>query len=464
MPNSSLLVVKTKASLTLFNNLVRDAWHLISVTGGTKTIAAGVIVIDPSAGEGHYKIATEGGAASDGLETITGGADGDIITLEMATAGQVPTLKNGTGNILLPADIQLNNVTAVIMLRRDGTNWKLVAPPALSLINSKRFCYLTWQDASTIRVGAGEVVLGGLVLLRTVGFAVTFANLDTGAEAAGTNYYVYAVPGATAGRFDAVISVGAGSPTGYSNYKLLGWFHNNGSSAILRYSIGSARADANVDYPEQGPKPGMLQYPGANWMIDIYIASDAGNTGMTIHTGINAAASAYNATPWVSTTYFAQYKACMNAGKRLCTNEEWSMAAFGTPPGANNNTTCWTASANTGSNPTGTLPNCISVLGCTDMTGNVWERVATWSMVTDVAADQSGWAYTNEASTWTGEAEGGEAYTPFGVNAGTDGHQGPRALFRGGGWSNSVDAGGWAVYGGDSPRNVNTALGFRCCS
>jgi formylglycine-generating enzyme required for sulfatase activity len=361
---------------------------------------------------------------------------------------------------LLPADFQLNNVTAVIMLRRDGTNWKMVGPTALSPINSKRFCYLAYVDASTIQVGAGEVVLSGLVLQRSTAFNITFANIDTGAEAAGTNYYVYAIPGATAGQFDAVISASASAPTGYTNYRLIGWFHNNPASAILLYSVASARADADVDYPEKGPKPGMVQYPGASWMIDIYIASDSGGTGKAIHAG-NAAASAYDVHPWVNTTYFAQYKACMNAGKRLCSNEEWSMAAFGSPPGADNNNYCWTKATNTEIRHTGipgSVGPCVSTLGCYDMTGNVWERVATWLHYT------TGGNWTTEAGTWTGEAEGGEAYTPYGATVGPDGHQGPRALLRGSLWNNSVKAGGWAVLSSFSPRGVYTDIGFRCCS
>ena len=349
------------------------------------------------------------------------------------------------------------------VLTSNGSAWISAAPASGGGgAEIKSRAQLAYVDASTISISAGTLSIGTTIYTRSSAFNVTFANLDTGAEAAGTNYYVYAVPG-TSPQFNAVISASAASPTGYADYRLIGWFHNNGSAAILKYSVASASVAADVDYPEKGPKPGMVRYPGANWMIDIYIASDSGGTGKAIHAG-NAAASAYNATPWVNNTYFSQYKACMNAGKRLCTNEEWSMAAFGSPAGANNNTNCWTATANTGSHATGTLANCVSTLGAYDMTGNVWERVATWSDVTDVYTDQNGWGWTTEASTWTAEAEGGEAYTAFGANAGPDAHQGPRALFRGGGWYDSVDAGGWAVLGYYSPRNVGTSVGFRCCA
>jgi formylglycine-generating enzyme required for sulfatase activity len=95
------------------------------------------------------------------------------------------------------------------------------------------------------------------------------------------------------------------------------------------------------------------------------------------------------------------------------------------------------------------------------MTGNVWERVSTWYDVTDVAADQAGWAYVTG---WTNEAEGGSAYTPFGANAGPDTYTGPRQWIRGGGWLASTNAGGWAASGNYSPRFAFSNIGFRCCS
>jgi hypothetical protein len=315
---------------------------------------------------------------------------------------------------------------------------------------------LGYVSATTISVGAGAVVLNGVPYVFDAGGNLTFADLDTGAEAAGANYYVYAV--LSNGVLDFVISASATSPTGYTYYQLIGWFHNNPSSNISPHSVASG---TNVLYPERGPRPGMVQYPGLPWMVDIYIASDSGGTGNGIHGGINAAASAYNATPLVSGTAAAQMKACANAGKRLCTNEEWNIAALGTPAGANNNDTCWTAGSNTGSHPTGTLPACVSAIGCYDMTGNVWERVSTWYDLTDVATDQSGWDW---ATGWTAEAEGGSIYTPFGANTGPDGLPGPRQWIRGGHWLSSTYAGGWAAYGSYSPRLADSAVGFRCCA
>ena len=106
--------------------------RISALTGGTLTISGGILTVSPTNGYGHYKIATEAAAASDDVDTITGGADGDVLVLEMGTAGQVPTLKNGTGNISLSSDLALSVVTTVVMLRKDGTTWKLVSPLAAS--------------------------------------------------------------------------------------------------------------------------------------------------------------------------------------------------------------------------------------------------------------------------------------------------------------------------------------------
>ncbi len=329
----------------------------------------------------------------------------------------------------------------------------------IALLGYKAGLRVSYVDGDTVRVGEGQLELADS-LYDVAQTDLTFAALDTGAEAVGTNYYVWATT--AAGVVALALSASAAAPTGaYDDYRLLGWFHNNPSSNISRYSVATANADGDVDSPAYGPKPGMVMLPDGRTMVDIYIASNAGNTGKAIHAGVNAAASAYNATPWVSRTYFDEWKSCANAGKRLCTNEGWSKAALGTPAGQNNNDVCWTAVANTGSHPTGTLPACVSTVGCYDLTGNVWERVATWGDNTDVAADQSGWGW---AAAWTAQAEGGGAYTPFGANAGPDGLTGPRALIRGGSWGNSTLAGGWTVFGYFAPRGASSYIGFRCCS
>lgn len=73
-------------------------------------------------------------------------------------------------------------------------------------------------------------------------------------------------------------------------------------------------------------------------------------------------------------TWFQAAAAARNAWKRLPTNQEWQVAALGTPDAAPCNVD-FGAVGPTGANDD--LP-CRSDLGAVDMVGNVWEYVAEW--------------------------------------------------------------------------------------
>jgi hypothetical protein len=103
-------------------NLANTRWELqnpetkrsliIPRTTGTLTIASGVITVTGS----HHLIDTEGGAATDDLDTINGGVDGMIVVLRDASSSRDVTLKDGTGNLRLAGDCTLANVGQMIML------------------------------------------------------------------------------------------------------------------------------------------------------------------------------------------------------------------------------------------------------------------------------------------------------------------------------------------------------------
>jgi hypothetical protein len=126
MPNSATIptVGETQATPTLYNNLVKDAIRLLSVAGANKTIATGAIAVTPSVGESHYQVDTEGSASADDLDTITGGATGDVIGLVSANTARVVSLRSGYGNILLTggSPVTLDTVGA-FLLRYNGANW-----------------------------------------------------------------------------------------------------------------------------------------------------------------------------------------------------------------------------------------------------------------------------------------------------------------------------------------------------
>jgi hypothetical protein len=65
----------------------------------------------------------ESGAATDDLDTINGGSDGDILIVMSATSGQDPTLKDGTGNMRLAGDCTLSTSQDTIGLIYRGSFW-----------------------------------------------------------------------------------------------------------------------------------------------------------------------------------------------------------------------------------------------------------------------------------------------------------------------------------------------------
>lgn len=89
--------------------------------GGGKTIASGAITV---AEYSLYSVDTEGGAATDDLDTINGGSyDGQILVLRAANSARDVVLKDGSGNLRLVGDFTLTNSQDRIMLMYDGTNW-----------------------------------------------------------------------------------------------------------------------------------------------------------------------------------------------------------------------------------------------------------------------------------------------------------------------------------------------------
>jgi hypothetical protein len=101
---------------------------------------------------------------------------------------------------------------------------------------------LSYSSASTIVASTGGVVCadsaGTTKKFRgnTSTTNITFSDLDTGSESAGT-YYVYANCDATATTATFKISSSSTSPSGVTYYKRIGSFVNDGSNNITASSI-----------------------------------------------------------------------------------------------------------------------------------------------------------------------------------------------------------------------------------
>jgi hypothetical protein len=141
--------------------------------------------------------------------------------------------------------------------------------------------------------------------------------------------------------------------------------------------------------------------------------------------------------PAASIDWFQAAAIARNSGKRLPTNQEWQVAALGTPDGAPCNVST-SSRANTGS-----AAGCISDVGVFDMVGNVWEWVADW---VPLSGSCPGWgAFSDDRMCFGGTSPG----------------VGPAALLRGGSSFLLTDAGVFAVGGQNAPTAVSIDFGFR---
>jgi len=96
-------------------------------------------------------------------------------------------------------------------------------------------CYK--KDDDEIYVGAGAAIISNVTAsikkLRrnTAVTTITASDIDTGALAV-NYYYIYAVADASGTAIAFVISLSDSAPSGYTNYKKIGWFYNETASAL----------------------------------------------------------------------------------------------------------------------------------------------------------------------------------------------------------------------------------------
>lgn len=124
----------------------------------------------------------------------------------------------------------------------------------------------------------------------------------------------------------------------------------------------------------------LIEFSDGNFYIDQFENSRVNATGETAGTGTPAACNYPNTIPWGNITYEDARIACNDAGKRLCTKDEW-MAACGKtdyPYGD----TFKAARCNDETNgdfvkviQTGAKPQCATTQNVFDMSGNLREWV-----------------------------------------------------------------------------------------
>jgi len=194
------------------------------------------------------------------------------------------------------------------------------------------------------------------------------------------------------------------------------------------------------------------------YCIDQYEAYNAGST---------TAGSANGTTVWVGVSQTTAKTACTNAGKHLCTSDEWLGAAnmqgkmynlvsdlSASPYGCNVDSAAKEIAGNS--------LGCVSEEGVYDMVGNVWEwNAEVVDTVKPCNSGSSGYCYPQSDGTWgtSGDSYYGSDGVYFLANNNTG-----KAVQRGGFWDDGAGAGPFAVSLRTEPSDTYTAFGFRCCS
>lgn len=107
------------------------------------------------------------------------------------------------------------------------------------VIGYRNNCDVLYSSSSQLSVLSGQISIpnsaGTVVRYRanTTSTTVTWSDIDTGAEAVSTQYYVYAVADTDATTFTIKISTSSTAPTGITYYRLIGYFYNNISGDIV---------------------------------------------------------------------------------------------------------------------------------------------------------------------------------------------------------------------------------------
>ena len=193
----------------------------------------------------------------------------------------------------------------------------------------------------------------------------------------------------------------------------------DGSATLTDLTSDRAVAAGVGQRGTNGPDYGPGCQETGNGCVDYYAVSIAG-----------VRPSAYM-------TWFQTAAAARNSYKRLPTNQEWQVAAFGTPDGLPCNVSSASASF------TGAAVACISDVGAFDMVGNLYEWVADWvPLSTACVASLFG-------------------TSDYNCLAGASTVAGPAALIRGGDYTNGAGDGVFNIYGGDLVTFTSFGIGFR---
>lgn len=267
-------------------------------------------------------------------------------------------------------------------------------------------------------------------------------NLDTGALAAGTDYYVYACTDGTT--LSYLVSANATNPTGFDadHSRKIGGFHT------LCVAVGTIAGHTLTDYAQKDILPasvwclkhraktlvnvGMVYDSGIQKWVDVYMAS-----------GTGASTTSANGATASDTRDWNDFVDDGNAvGKRLPKDREFQSFAAGSNEETNISTTA--DPVTTGGHSDTAARRMISNIGCEDCCGAWWQWLDEQSAMYDAAVD-AGWYDLPGAK--------GQLYRPVDTN--------DVKLFAGGNWYNAAYCGSRSRYAANSRWDTAAGIGAR---
>jgi len=174
---------------------------LLSGSATALTIATGVVTLTNNSSS--YVLDTEGAAATDDLDTINGGQDGQIVILNSANAARNVVIKHNTGNIFnsqnnnaTTRDITLDLTTDFVVLRYDSitSKWIVISSSFNNFVNSKTTNGYTYLPNGLImQWGLSSASSNNTTITFPVAFptaclnASAISNADVTSESANAN-------------------------------------------------------------------------------------------------------------------------------------------------------------------------------------------------------------------------------------------------------------------------------------
>jgi len=115
------VMTDSSGAMSIFRHTVGLYNIRANAAGGANevTIASSAVTIDRL----WHKVDTESDAASDDLWYVWGGAIGQFLILQAVDSARTVVCKDGTGNLQLAGDFDLDNTRDRLMLMHDGSNW-----------------------------------------------------------------------------------------------------------------------------------------------------------------------------------------------------------------------------------------------------------------------------------------------------------------------------------------------------